>query len=307
MAGPWPESTPETLVDDADGARCPGQRAPVEGDADMVREVPQMRSTAPWRAHSTGQATVIAGDTLDVLRHFEDGQFDAVVTDPPYGIKYRPNRFESIANDDAPYVWWLADAHRVLRDGGALLCFCRWDVQEAFRVAIGWAGFTVRSQVIWDRDTHGTGDVRGAFAPRHDVVWFATKGRFAFPNGRPASIVKAMRVSGDELCHPNQKPVSLMRQLVRAVTRRGDVILDPFAGSGSTLVAAAHEGRFAVGIELDQHYVEVAVERCRAQEMQTNLLAELDRDHTAGHPVAPPTSTRREPSSSGGRNEGPVA
>lgn len=265
---------PAPLIEEYAETRRPDAGHPSRGDDTPPAET---RSQI-WRARGVGAATIIHGDTLDVLRCFDDEQFDAVVTDPPYGIRYRPNRFDSIANDDAPYVWWLSDAYRLTRSGGALLCFCRWDVQEAFKAAIGWAGFTVRSQVIWDRDAHGIGDVHASFAPRHDVIWFATKGRFAFPNGRPPSVIKAMRLPGDALCHPNQKPVSLMRQLVRAVTRRGDVLLDPFAGSGSTLVAAAHEGRYAVGIELDAEYVEIAVERCRAEEMQTNLLGAFDGD-----------------------------
>jgi len=108
-----------------------------------------------------------------------------IATDPPYGISYQSARRTDrskwkpkIANDGQPYVWWLYDAYRLLEDGGGLLCFCRWDVQEAFRLAITWAGFSVRAQIIWDRVVHGMGDLTGTPGPQHDVIWFATKGRF---------------------------------------------------------------------------------------------------------------------------------
>lgn len=211
--------------------------------------------TSPW--------TLIEGDCLDVLRRLPDASVDAVVTDPPYGIEYRGRsaRHRPIANDDRPFIWWLRDAWRVTKDGGALICFCRWDVQEAFRFAIELAGFTVKSQVVWDRERHGMGDLAASFAPRHDVAWFATKGRFRFPGGRPVSVVRAARAHASALQHPTEKPVPLMQQLVRAVCPVGGLVLDPFAGSGSTGVAALLEGRRFLGVELDVAYSAIARQR----------------------------------------------
>lgn len=190
-----------------------------------------------------------------------DACVDAVVTDPPYGINYRSKRLGGIVNDDRPFIWWLRDAWRVTRDGGALVCFCRWDVQEAFRFAIDLAGFRIRSQVVWDREIHGMGDTAGAFAPRHDVMWFATKGRFKFSRGRPASVLRARTLRGASLTHPTEKPLPLMQQLVRAVTAPGHVVLDPFSGSGATAHAALLEGCRFVGVELDEGFFKNAEDR----------------------------------------------
>ncbi|MEU4296359.1 DNA-methyltransferase [Kitasatospora aureofaciens] len=66
--------------------------------------------------------------------------------------------------------------------------------------------------------------------------------------------------------HPTEKPVRLMAELIESSSRRGELILDPFAGSGSTLVAALLAGRHAIGCELDERYVEVAVQRIREAE-----------------------------------------
>ncbi len=211
--------------------------------------------------------TLYEGDCLEVMRQLPDNSVDAVVTDPPYGVNYQSGRryksakLPKIVNDERPFVWWLYDAFRLLKDGGAILCFCRWDVQDAFRLAMEWAGFTIKSQVIWDRQVHGMGDLKATFAPTHDVIWFGVKGRFKFPGKRPQSVIRIPRLSGQALIHPNEKPVDLMRWCVESVTPKGGTVLDPFAGSGSTLQAAVEEGRNAIGIELDPHYCEIIRQR----------------------------------------------
>lgn len=204
---------------------------------------------------------VFENDCLSHLRIMDSEQFDAVITDPPYGIDFQSNRKldptkrkPKIANDKQPFIWFLYDAFRVTKENGALVCFCRWDVQDIFKLAIEAAGYTVKSQVIWNKGVHGLGDLNAQFAPQHEIIWFATKGKFKFQNGRPKSVITTLRVSADKLVHPNEKPLDLMRYLVRYVTPAGGSVLDPFAGSGSTLLAAQAEDRQAVGIELDPNY-----------------------------------------------------
>ena len=216
--------------------------------------------------HDEPRARLIHGDCIDVLRTMPAASVASVVTDPPYGIDFQSGhrttgKFRKILGDQQPFVWFLPEAYRVLRDGGSILCFCRWDTAEAFRLAMEWAGFTIRSQVVWDRLHHGMGDLKASFGPQHDTIWFGTKGKFAFPDKRPVSVVRSQRLSGEALTHPTEKPVDLLRQLVRSVTPVGGVVLDPFAGSGSTLEAAIAEGCRAVGVEIDDHYVAVARNR----------------------------------------------
>ncbi len=200
------------------------------------------------------------GNCLDMLRVMPEGSVDAVVTDPPYGIAYQNKRGQRVLNDRTPFVWWLYDAYRVTRDGGCLVCFTRWDVQEAWRYAITLAGWQVKSQVIWDRQVHGMGDIKAAFAPRHDVIWFAVKGRFQFPGKRPASVISEQRLLSS-LVHPTQKPVALMERLIKAVTPDGGIVFDPCMGSGSTGVAAVQSGYRFIGCELDLEHYETASER----------------------------------------------
>ncbi|MBI5549322.1 MAG: hypothetical protein HY901_36010 [Deltaproteobacteria bacterium] len=208
--------------------------------------------------NSSSRWTVAQGDCLKLLKTIPDSAVSAVVTDPPYGISYRSKTFGRIANDGSPFVWWLYDAARILRDGGALVCFCRWDVQETWRLAIGWAGLRVRSQVVWDKTTHAAGDCQAQFGPKHEVMWFATKGRFRFPAKRPVSVLRVAKVPHRRTVHPTEKPIELLEQLLGAVVPAGGLVVDPFVGSGSTGVAALRRGLRFIGMELETRYVEAA-------------------------------------------------
>ncbi len=114
--------------------------------------------------------TVVQGDALSLLRDLPSNSMQAIIADPPYGVSYQSQwtgkpRFKKIAGDLQPFIWWLYDAYRVLEDNHAMVCFCDWRTQEDFRRAIEIAGFTIKNQVIWHRDWHGMGDLRGSFGP----------------------------------------------------------------------------------------------------------------------------------------------
>ncbi len=222
------------------------------------------RKAVKRRVHKLdkGRTKLYFGDCLDVLRHIKSSSVDTVLADPPYGIKYHNRNGQRIINDERSFIWWLYDAFRITKEEGSLMCFCRWDVEQNFRVAIELAGFIVRSQVIWDRQIHGMGDVNRAFAPRHDIILFATKRDFVFPASRPASVIACCRPTGTRL-HPTEKPVSLMVQLLRPVTSAGGLVVDPFMGSGSSALACRELNLRFVGIEKDLRFFRTARDRLR--------------------------------------------
>lgn len=209
--------------------------------------------------------TIIHGNSLTVLRQMEAESVDAIITDPPYGINYVSQTGARIKNDKSPFIWFLYDAFRVLKSGesgrGSLVCFTRWDVQQIFVDAMKMAGFQVKSEVIWDKVFHGMGDTKAAFAPSHENIIFAIKGKFSFPGHRPKDLITFQKINSSHMVHPTEKPVGLLASLITSVTKPGDLILDPFAGSGSTLVAAKKTGRRFIGIELDDEHFQKAKRR----------------------------------------------
>ena len=191
---------------------------------------------------------------------------DAIVTDPPYGMAFQSNhnktrpKHKKIVGDNVFDPSWLEPAYNSLRSGGALISFCDWGTSHLWVEAIRQAGFIVKSQVIWNRLHHGMGDLKGAFAPMHDVIWYATKGRREFVGGRPKSVIEVKRPGPTQDCgHPTRKPVELMRQLIRAIDDgKTATIVDPFMGSGSTGEAAVQLGYNFIGCEIDREYFDTA-------------------------------------------------
>ena len=129
--------------------------------------------------------------------------------------------------------------------------------------ALRLAGLTVKSVIVWDKKAHGMGDLKGSFAPRYEVIIFAAKGRFELPGKRPDDLIACAKVGNQSLIHPNEKPVELLEQLIEATTTPGALILDPFAGSGTTVLAAVLEGYSATGIEVTDAYAALARGRIR--------------------------------------------
>lgn len=219
-------------------------------------------------------------DQLPILR-FAGEYFDAVITDPPYGVDFQSNmrtateKMPKIANDLQPFIWFLWDSFRLTKEGGHLICFHDWHCQEAFRQAIEWAGYTIKGQLVWDKDVHGMGDLNGQFAPQHELMWHAVKGRGElYSQRRPTTLMRIPRVAPGAITHQNEKPVALLRHLVRSVCPPGGIVLDPFAGSGSTMKAARLEGRRSVGIEISRECC-VRIDRNMSVEQTTMQLEEV--------------------------------
>lgn len=218
-------------------------------------------------------------DCMAWLRTLPPGVADACITDPPYGIAYRSKVHGRVLNDRAPFVWWMHDAHQALRRGAPIVCFCRWDVAEAFRLALVWAGFTIRNCVVWDRQIPGSGDTRTTLAPSHDFLWLATKGEWVLPGldtrldealrppageRRPRDVMSHPKLRYTQCRHPTEKPVPLLRRLVRTITTPGALVLDPFAGSGSTGEACLLEARRFAGCELEESHWRTASARLQS-------------------------------------------
>lgn len=232
--------------------------------------------------------TLWRGDAVKVLPTLERDSVDLIATDPPYGVGWRSNfrqaspQFDEIAGDDGaldvPAV--LSLALTALRNGRHVYVF-----GYAPEVLAGPLNLSSTADLVWDKQIPGMGDLSVPWAPSHERITFGVsfrsrknredgKGRLT-ARLRHGSVLHGSRAhSGGVKRHPTEKPVALMRQLIESSSTLGEVVLDPFAGSGSTLVAAVLSGRRAIGIELDGDYSRVAIERVGAAEELADRIEE---------------------------------
>lgn len=191
---------------------------------------------------------IFNADCIDVMRSFERGSVDFILTDPPYITRYRSRDGRTVANDDN--ARWLKPAfnqiHRVLKDGGFCVSFYGWNKIDLFFEAWREAGFRIVGHIVF----------RKAYASssrflryEHEQAYLLAKGNVT-PPAHPVPDVIDFAYTGNRL-HPTQKPVASLRPLIECFTNPSDLVLDPFCGSGSTLEAAAGLGRDWLGIELD--------------------------------------------------------
>lgn len=210
---------------------------------------------------------ILQGDCARILPTLAAGSADLIVTDPPYGVRYRDRHGRTIANDDdlRPVLSAFTDLYRVLKPDSLCVCFYGWNRIDEFFAAWTSAGFYPVGHVVWHKNYASS---RRFLQARHEQAYLLAKGR-PRPPPEPVPDVQPWEYSGNR-SHPTEKAVGILKPLIRSFSRPGDLVLDPFSGSGSTAVAAALMGRRYLGIELEERYCAVArarlegVERFRA-------------------------------------------
>lgn len=201
---------------------------------------------------------IIHGNAIEALKELDSNSVDLVVTDPPYLVNYQDRHGRKVANDtNADEVLpAYAELYRVLKDNSLCITFAGWTALDAFTSAWSDAGFRVVGHIVWTKDYASS---RGQTAYHHESAYLLAKG---YPNkpAQPLADVQKWVYSGNRY-HPTEKSVENIGALIRAYSKRGDVVLDPFLGSGTTAVASALNGRDYIGIELEQKYVSLAEKR----------------------------------------------
>lgn len=204
--------------------------------------------------------TVITGDCVEVLPNLPAESIDFVLTDPPYLTSYKPRDGRRVTNDDKDN--WLEptfrELYRVLRPNSFCLTFYGWPHADRFLTAFRAAGFSPVTHFSFIKNYPS---FRGYTLAHHEVAYLLAKGRPQKPEA-PISDVLNWAYTGNKL-HPTQKPVDVLVPLIRSFAPERGVVLDPFCGSGSTLLAARICGRNFIGVELEAQYAEVSSRRLR--------------------------------------------
>jgi adenine-specific DNA-methyltransferase len=203
-------------------------------------------------------ATIFQGDCLAILPTLAAECADFILTDPPYLVNYRSRDGRTIANDkdDAWLNPAFAEMYRVLKPDSFAVSFYGWPSADKFLHAYRAAGFRVVGHLMFPkRYASSTGYVKY----QHESAHLLVKGT---PWSRTDTISDVIEWSySGNILHPTQKPVEALQELIKAFCPEEGLLLDPFAGSGSSLMAAKLLGRSYIGIELDSRYHALAVRR----------------------------------------------
>ena len=226
--------------------------------------------------------TIVCGDCLDVMRGMQDECVDLIVADPPYGINYvsaRPKHRRDIhvpiANDsDAIWDVWpriARELYRIAKDDAAMFAFTRWDMWG--KLTGGCAPWVVKNMIVWDKGTHTAGDLTGNYGFAHELICYAVKGRPLVRGKRLWNVWRYAKIPPTRLSHSMQKPIALIGVAIRSMSNKGDLVFDPFLGSGTTVVAAKKQGRHYFGCDISQEYVDMTNKRlARVTGIQLPLL-----------------------------------
>lgn len=241
---------------------------------------------------------LLHGDALQIVKAFEPNVFDAVVTDPPYASGgAKPNEknrttnqkyssmpkervlpeFDGDQKDQRSWTrWmaeWLSDVRKACKPGAPICLFIDWRQYPSISDALQWAGWIWRGVAVWDKIN--SRPQKGRFRQQSEYIVWGSNG--PMPISRPVGCLPGVfrYPNPQNRLHVTEKPLALMREIVK-ICEPGGRILDPFAGAGTTVLAAVQEGYEAVGIEVTDAYYGLAAER-----IGVTLEAELQKQ-TAG-------------------------
>jgi modification methylase len=248
-----------------------------------------------------GEGSIIRGDCIEALHRMPSGSVDLVFADPPYNLQLggdllRPNntrvdgvnhawdRFENFASYDKFTRAWLAECRRVLKPNGAIWVIGTYHNIFRLGTSLQDLGFWLLNDIIWLK-TNPMPNFKGTrFTNAHETLIWAARDEAARPTFNYDSLKafnddlqmrsdwlipicsgpERLRDDGGRKAHPTQKPEALLARVLLATTKPGDLVLDPFFGTGTTgAVAKALRRRF-LGIERDPDYVAAAKERIAA-------------------------------------------
>jgi DNA modification methylase len=279
------EILPDALIDTTGGLT----------DPDDVPEVPEAPVTRPGDVWLMGKHRLLCGDSTvatDVQKVLGDVKADLCFCDPPYNVDYaggvgaeKAGKGRRIKNDalGEGFGQFLYDACVLINshtDGAVYICMSSSELQtlqSAFKSAGGhWSTF-----IIWakDRFTLGRADYQRQYEP---ILYGWPEGvkRHWCGDRDQGDVWNIERPHKNDL-HPTMKPVSLVERAIRNSSRKGDLVFDPFGGSGTTLIAAEKTGRHASLIELDPKYVDVIVRRWQEFTGETAVLESSGQSYDA--------------------------
>ena len=250
-------------------------------DEDAVPEVPETPITKLGDVWLLDKHRVMCGDStsIDAVEQLMNGQkADMVFTDPPYGMSYGGGRAAGstkkgaivkahgmILGDDktgddliALIRDALLSALTTSKEGSSVYVCFPWRTYTEFEAAMVECGLKASACIVWDKKSIGLG--LSNYRPQHEFIFYC-KGGAWYGDKAQSDVWHMSRGATGEYVHPTQKPVELIEKAINNSSKAGDIIIDCFGGSGSTMIAAEKIGRKSCLMELDPKYCDVIVKR----------------------------------------------
>lgn len=237
-------------------------------------------------------------DCLEGIKQMRDKSVSAIITDPPYCIGTTSNGTKGSWSDNnliAPFFNELfREMQRVLKDGGYVYINTDWRTYP-FLYPLLYKYFDIRNCIVWDYEWIKAGTF---YRFSQELIIFCTKGeakrRFS-ASERDVWRIKPMNFTDGSKQHNAQKPIELVRKMVKDSTEEGDLVLDCFMGSGTTAVACKELKRRFIGFEIDENVWNIAIKRLENVMAQTTLSdvpSKTDEDKSSGAKAlrTPPTT-----------------
>lgn len=190
-------------------------------------------------------------DFREGMSQIKDDFIDLLLTDPPYGIDLSPQRetgkFKNTKVKNDNNLDWLDEfvdeSYRVMKNAGFV--FCNWQKYDIFKQAFE-KKFVIKNLIVWDKMWFGMGN---NFRPNHEFIMFICKTNIKTKSNNLSNILSFRRIHPIKMIHSCEKPVELLQLLIKETTNENDIILDCFAGSGSTLEASVKSNRKFIGMD----------------------------------------------------------
>ena len=245
-------------------------------EIDDIEEVPEVKEDeAPEVKDEESKAKLgdiyqlsnhrlMCGDSTnaeDIDRLMDGAKADMVFCDAPYGYKYESNyqdKYKMLQNDDKildfiPAIWGT------MEDNCPVYEFCGWQSLKQWLEYFENTSLDLKNVIIWKKNNWSMGDLKGAYAGQYEVILYLNKGRVELNGSRDTDIWEFDREPPK--MHPTMKPIELIAYALKKSSKKDDVVLDCFGGSGSTLIACEQLDRNCYMMELDPHYVDVIIAR----------------------------------------------
>ena len=228
---------------------------------------------------------IFLGDCLEIMPQFPDKRFDLILTDPPYNISKKNNfatmeRYNQYKGMDFgewdknfDQIAWLKDCARIMKEPSCFLGFNSWQNLKEISDELEKHSVLIKRILVLRKTNPMPVNRDRLFVNSFEFILFGTKGKKWTFNRRFENFETGYFEckNNGETPHPTEKQVKTFEEFITILSRKSDLILDPFMGSGTTLVAAQRLGRKAVGIEISEKYCEIAAKRIDNEVRQGKL------------------------------------